>query len=80
MQGSKGMKADLIKYPKYRDNYLRAFKKMQDKRIADGKAPFISDYQKDPLTPQQIMMWWVGDNPTQYSLETPEYLRGAIEL
>ena len=26
MQNGKGMKADFIRYPKYRDNYLRAFK------------------------------------------------------
>ena len=71
MQGSKGMKTDLINYPKYRDNYLRAFKRMQKKRIADGLTPMWNN-------PYEVMMWWVGDDPRQLSLfGEPEYLKGA---
>lgn len=77
MQGGKGMIADFIRYPKYRDNYLRAFKRMQEKRKADGLPPFGSDVYGE-LTAREIMMWWVGDDPRQLSLfDEPEYLKGA---
>jgi phosphoadenosine phosphosulfate reductase len=43
------------RYPKYYDAYLRAFQKMLDKRIADGK----------PATTwkngQDVMDWWLGE-------------------
>lgn len=77
MQRAAGMKADLINYPIYRDNYLRSFKRMQEKRVADGLLPFGSD-QYGGMTPEEIMMWWVEDDPRQLSLfGVPEYLKGA---
>ena len=71
MQSSKGMKADLIRYPKYRDNYLRAFKRMLNARAA-------AHLQTDAIwnDARAVMMWWVGDNPLTIK-EIPEYLRGA---
>lgn len=73
MQGSKGMKSDLIKYPKYRDNYLRAFDRMLQARKAARLE--ISDKWRDA---RSVMMWWVGDDPDQLSLfGEPEYLKGA---
>ena len=78
MQGGKGMKADFMKYPKYRDNYLRAFKRMQKKRIEDNIGAFGDEYSPEGMAPKQIMMWWVGDDPRQISLfGEPEYLQGA---
>lgn len=77
MQGRKGMIADFIRYLKYRDNYLRAFKRMQEKRKADGLPPFGYDVYGE-MTAREIMMWWVGDDPRQLSLfGEPEYLKGA---
>lgn len=77
MQGGKGMIADFIRYPKYRDNYLKAFKRMQEKRKADGLPPFGNDVYGE-MTAREIMMWWVGDDPRQLSLfDEPEYLKGA---
>lgn len=77
MQGKKGMIADFIRYPKYRDNYLRAFKRMLDKRIADGLPPFANEYY-GKMTAEKVMMWWVGDDPRQLSLfGLPDYLKGA---
>ena len=71
------MIADFIRYPKYRDNYLRAFKRMQEKRKADGLPPFGNDVYGE-MTAREIMMWWVGDDPRQLSLfDEPEYLKGA---
>lgn len=73
MQGYKGMIADLIKYPKYRDNYLRAFDRMLQARKAARLE--IPEKWRDA---RSVMMWWVGDNPNQLSLfGEPEYLKGA---
>lgn len=74
---NKGMKQDLIDYPKYRDNYLRAFNRMIQARRNAGLPPFGYDTYGE-LSAKQIMMWWVGDNPNQPSLfGEPEYLKGA---
>lgn len=75
MGGPNRMKADLIKYPKYRDNYLRAFKRMLIAREAAGK-----ENREEWKDAYSVMMWWVGDNPLQFSLYTPEYLKGAVTL
>ena len=66
------MKADFIRYPKYRDNYLRAFDRMLKNREAAGLKN--SEKWRDA---KSVMMWWVGDNPLQLSLYEPEYLKGA---
>lgn len=70
MQGGAGMKSDFVRYPKYRDNYLRAFRRMLKAREAAGL-----DNTVGWNTPEAVMMWWVGDNPLQMSFETPEYLK-----
>ena len=71
MQGSKGMITDLIKYPKYRDGYLRAF----DRMLKARKEARLPTEWRDA---RSVMMWWVGDNPDQLSLfGEPEDLRGA---
>lgn len=70
MRGGKGMKSQFIRYPKYRDNYLRAFRRMLKAREAAGL-----DNKLGWNTPEDVMMWWVGDNPLQMSFETPEYLK-----
>ena len=71
MQGCKGMKKDLIDYPKYRDLYLRAFDRML---IARKEAGLPTVWQ----SAEEVMMWWVGDDPRQLSLfGEPDYLKGA---
>ena len=73
MQGGKGMIADFVKYPKYRDNYLRAFDRMLEARAA---AHLINVGKWRDA--RSVMMWWVGDDPDQYSLfGEPDYLKGA---
>ena len=68
---SKGMKQDLIDYPKYRDLYLRAFKRML---IARKEAGLPTAWK----SAREVMMWWVRDDPNQLSLfGEPEYLKGA---
>lgn len=75
MQGENGMKADFIRYPKYRDNYLRAFDRMLKARETAGLKS--GELWKDAYS---VMQWWVGDNPLQMSLYEPEYLKGAVAL
>lgn len=71
MQSYKKMIADLIRYPEYRDLYLRAFNRMLIARREDG---LTTEWQ----SPREVMMWWVGDDPRQLSLfGEPEYLKGA---
>lgn len=69
MQGGEGMKSELIHYPKYRDNYLRAFRRMLKARETAGLD------NNSWNSPEAVMMWWVGDNLLQMSFETPEYLK-----
>lgn len=71
MQQAKRMKTDFIRYPKYRDNYLRAFDRML---IARKEAGLPTEWQ----SAEEVMMWWVGDDPRQLSLFCePDYLKGA---
>lgn len=70
LQSGRGMKADFVSYPKYRDNYLRAFGRMLKARKTAGLD------NNSWNSPEAVMMWWVGDNPLQMSFEIPEYLKG----
>ncbi|MBE6846449.1 MAG: adenylyl-sulfate reductase, partial [Ruminococcus sp.] len=58
MQGFKGMKKDFAKYPKYRDNYIRAF----------GKMLLTMDNITNWNTGLDVYKWWIGDDPDQLSL------------
>lgn len=73
MKGGAKMKAEFLKYPHYRDNYLRAFDSMMKARKAAGLENIGVWYDA-----RSVMMWWVGDDPRQLSLlGEPEYLKGA---
>lgn len=56
-------KKKLAAYPKYRLNYVRAFDRMLKKRIEDGIPA------KGWRTGEDVMRWWVGDDPNQITLE-----------
>lgn len=45
-------------YPKYRENYVRAFNRMIDNRIASGLNPLWENGEA-------CMRWWLGENPNQ---------------
>lgn len=63
MSGFKGMKRDFAAFPKYRLNYVRAFDRMIKKRIEDGLPT------KEWRTGEDVMRWWVGDDPNQITFE-----------
>lgn len=71
LPSSKVMKDDFIRYPKYRDLYLRSFDRML---IARKEAGLPTAWK----SAREVMMWWVGDDPNQLSLfGEPDYLKGA---
>ncbi|MBO8161368.1 MAG: phosphoadenosine phosphosulfate reductase family protein [Thermosipho sp. (in: Bacteria)] len=54
MQGSKGMIRDFERWPKFKEAYLRAFKRMLEARKEKG---LKTDRWK---TPEDVMEWWIG--------------------
>ena len=53
--GTRGMMRDAERWPKYYENYLRAFDRMLIERERRGK-------QKDWTTGQEVMDWWIYGN------------------
>ena len=49
-----GQRRELELYPKYKENYLRAFKKMIEYRKSKGM-------KCDWETPEDVMKWWIGE-------------------
>ena len=60
--GPKSMKKEFALYPKYKENYIRAFDRMIAKRIEDGKS---TQWE----TGKDVFTWWVGDDPMQLTLD-----------
>lgn len=63
MAGQRGQKREFAQYPKYRANYVRAFDRMLKKRIEDGIPAESWE------TGEDVMRWWIGDNPLQITLD-----------
>lgn len=70
LQGEKGMKAEFEKYPKIRDNYIRAFGKMLKVREEYGKP--VENWQSGV----DVLRWWCGDNIDQLTFFEEDYLNG----
>lgn len=62
MAGSAGMKREFIRWPKYRQLYVHAFDRMLRHRAEKG-LPSVW------RTGEDVMRWWVGDDPDQLQLE-----------
>lgn len=63
---SKHRYAEFERYPKYRENYVRAFGKMLEARAAAG----LSAYSWE--TGEDVMRWWLGEDPAQLSFSDLE--------
>ncbi len=61
--GSKRMKHEFSVYPKYRKLYVRAF----DRMLAARKEAGLTNDERWRCG-EDVMRWWVGDNPLQTSL------------
>ena len=66
----KEKKLEFEKYPTYKRAYIRAFKKMNDRRIECGKNPITGE--NDPM---RVFKWWMEEDFNQLTLEeTKEFL------
>lgn len=65
MGNGKGQKKQFALYPKIRKCYVNSFQRMIDKRIADG-------LPCDWGTGEDVMTWWVGDDPNQITMNFDE--------
>ena len=56
------MKREFQRYPKYKENYIRAFDRMIARRTELGKT---TEWKSG----EECFEWWVGDNPFQITLD-----------
>ncbi len=56
------MKREFAEYPKYKENYIRAFDRMIARRKERG-LPAVWNSGEECYT------WWVGDNPDQITFD-----------
>ena len=64
MKGPSGMKADFIRYPKYRQAYIHAFDRLMEAREKAGLK------SKSGWTDgESVFKWWIGDDPLQIGME-----------
>lgn len=63
--GAKSMKREFVRYPKYKENYIRAFDRMIAKRLERGlPAPHKSG--------EECFAWWIGDDYKQIGFDFEE--------
>lgn len=62
MGGSCHMKNEFARYPKYKENYIRAFDRMLDRR-KDRELPTKWN------SGEEVFAWWIGDDPNQISFD-----------
>lgn len=73
MGGSASMKREFAHYPKYKENYIRAFDRMLARRKERGLP--VQDMWKDG---KSVMTWWVGDDPAQLTMFDDEFYQEEI--
>ena len=62
LAGPQKMQRDFARWPKYKENYIKAFDRMIVRRQTQGK--------KCPwATGKEVMRWWLGENPKQIRIE-----------
>lgn len=61
LSGGKQQRKDFIKYPKYKENYKKAFSEMLKARRELGLATVWK-------TANDVLKWWLGENPDQLTL------------
>ena len=57
-------KREFARYPKYKENYIKAFDRMLKRRVEKGLP--IPDMWQDG---QQVFKWWIGDDPFQLEFD-----------
>lgn len=69
LAGTKDRERELVRWPKYKDAYLRAFQKLLDNRQRSGK-PFRMQQDYTKATAQDVFNWWMEYDvlPGQFNL------------
>lgn len=65
MGGGKSMKREFERYPKYKENYIKAFDRMLLRRKERG----YDDSKGGWTDGEHVMRWWVGDDPRQITID-----------
>ena len=65
MAGAKRQRNQFADYPKFRDNYVRAFDRMLERRKKEGR-PFMDEDYADG---EMVMRWWLGEDPKQITFD-----------
>lgn len=63
--GDKQQKQQFAQYPKYKENYIKAFDRMLEERKRKN-LPFTRYEFKNG---EEVMRWWLGENPKQIRME-----------
>lgn len=61
--GGAAQKRQFARYPKYKENYIRAFDRMLKRRVEKG---LPTDMWQDG---QQVFKWWIGEDPFQLEID-----------
>lgn len=67
--GGRGQQRDFAVYPKYRENYKKAFERMNKRNIEKKKINGKPIKEFDLWSGEDWIRWWVGENPKQIRFE-----------
>lgn len=60
--GAKHMRREFADFPKYKDNYIRAFDRAIKRRRQKGMKCYFNNGK-------EVMRWWLGENPKQVTFD-----------
>lgn len=64
LAGARTQRREFADFPKYKDNYIRAFERMIEKRKEKGKP-----CDREFTSGEAVFKWWLGENPNQITFE-----------
>lgn len=67
LAGGKQMKREFARWPKYRENYVKAFDRMVQRNKERGREKTWFTCGED------VMRWWCGDDPRQITLDDVDF-------
>lgn len=60
-----GRREQFARYPKYKENYIKAFDRMLEARRKKGLPYRKYDFKNGV----EVFRWWIGDNPKQITFD-----------
>lgn len=69
LAGPKCQNQEFLQYPKYRENYKKAFERMNKRNIEKKKKNGKPIKEFDLWSGEDWIRWWVGENPKQIRFE-----------